>query len=113
MNHFENIKNVEDLKARYKLLAKELHPDKGGDQKEFQEMIDEYTSKLEELASVPFFLQDEYVSLGKALCGIAKTKKPDQYKKTVTGVKAVSDLLSLFGNKNMNDFKQFIDKLEL
>jgi len=39
---FSDVDNNEQLKKRYKLLARELHPDVGGSQEEFSEMQRQY-----------------------------------------------------------------------
>lgn len=45
-NHFLNCASLEDVKAKYKTLAKKLHPDAGGSHKEFVEMKEEYDNIL-------------------------------------------------------------------
>ena len=42
MKYFININTIEELKKKYKELAKKLHPDLGGNKKSFQEMTNEY-----------------------------------------------------------------------
>ncbi len=49
MIYFQNITNLEQAKQRYRTLAKELHPDKGGSALQFQQMQDEYKTLLLEL----------------------------------------------------------------
>ncbi|MCT4586431.1 MAG: hypothetical protein N4A71_01270 [Carboxylicivirga sp.] len=46
MTYFINITNIEQAKLRYRKLAKQLHPDKGGVAVEFQRMQDEYKRLL-------------------------------------------------------------------
>lgn len=113
MKHFEHTKTVEELKLRYKELAKVIHPDMGGSAEEFMALLEEYNEKLEELTSVPLFLNDEYIGLGKALCGIAKERKPEAFEKASTAAKGLSMLLSLSDKKAAKDICTFIDKLEL
>lgn len=43
MTYFRNCKNIEDVKEMYRKLAKQLHPDCGGDPEEFKKMSAEYT----------------------------------------------------------------------
>lgn len=47
--YFVSVKNVEELKREYRKLAKRLHPDLGGNEKEFIAMKDEYDMLFEEL----------------------------------------------------------------
>ena len=42
--YFGNCKNIEDVKETYRKLAKQLHPDCGGDEAEFKKMSAEYTA---------------------------------------------------------------------
>ncbi len=49
MNYFQNITDLEQAKQRYRTLAKELHPDKGGSVIRFQQMQEEYKNMLLEL----------------------------------------------------------------
>lgn len=42
MKYFNDIKDIKDLKKRYKKLARELHPDLGGSEEEFKAMGAEY-----------------------------------------------------------------------
>jgi hypothetical protein len=42
MKHFNDCKTIEEVKARYKKLAKENHPDLGGDTATMQEINKEY-----------------------------------------------------------------------
>lgn len=44
-NYFEGIQNLEHLKERYKKLAKELHPDLGGNEEEFTTMKIQYEQR--------------------------------------------------------------------
>lgn len=45
-NYFYGCSSIEEVKARYKKLAKSLHPDAGGSQTEFVEMKNEYDEVL-------------------------------------------------------------------
>lgn len=46
MIYFQNISDLEQAKLRYRTLAKELHPDKGGSAIAFQQMQEEYKTLL-------------------------------------------------------------------
>lgn len=49
---FFKSKNIEDLKKEYRKLAKELHPDMGGDTRTFQDMQAEFIELCKRLANV-------------------------------------------------------------
>ena len=49
MKYFVNIQTIEELKKKYKELAKKLHPDLGGTKEEFQELNNEYDLLFKEL----------------------------------------------------------------
>jgi len=49
MTYFQNITDFEQAKLRYRELAKQLHPDKGGSGTEFQRMQEEYKNLLIQL----------------------------------------------------------------
>ena len=46
VQYFTDCTDKEQVRQRYKKLAKELHPDVGGDEKEFQEMKRQYEQRL-------------------------------------------------------------------
>lgn len=52
MTYFTNCKNIEDVKETYRKLAKNLHPDCGGDAEEFKKMMAEYTVIFKRLKNV-------------------------------------------------------------
>ena len=46
MNNFKGITDLQQAKLRYRVLAKQMHPDKGGSALEFQKMQKEYRNLL-------------------------------------------------------------------
>lgn len=49
LKYFKGVNTIEELKKVYKELAKQLHPDLGGNKEEFQSMNNEYDKLLESL----------------------------------------------------------------
>ena len=49
LKYFIGVETLEELKKKYKELAKKLHPDLGGDKEEFQAMNNEYDLLFKEL----------------------------------------------------------------
>lgn len=45
--YFKDCNTIEDVKRRYRELAKKLHPDCGGNAEEFKKMSEEYTRAFE------------------------------------------------------------------
>ena len=42
MKYFVNVKTIEELRREYKKLVFKLHPDKGGNEEDFKNMVNEY-----------------------------------------------------------------------
>ena len=51
LKYFIGVETIEELKKKYKELAKKHHPDLGGAKEEFQELNNEYDKLLETLKS--------------------------------------------------------------
>lgn len=49
MMYFNDVNNLNELKSRFRQLAFKLHPDKGGNPKEFSAMQQEYEAVYREL----------------------------------------------------------------
>lgn len=52
MTYFRDCKCIEDVKEAFKRLAKELHPDNGGDAEAFKVMMNDYTTAFNLFKSV-------------------------------------------------------------
>ncbi|WP_291861583.1 J domain-containing protein [Marinilabilia sp.] len=87
MNYFQNTTDLEQAKQRYRTLAKELHPDKGGSALRFQQMQEEYKTLLLDLQreqAVPtgqnsFQQSDIMAELGKLAKVLIQKQVPQQY----------------------------------
>jgi len=64
-NYFFDCKNDQEIKKKYKELAKKLHPDKGGNEADFKRMKNEYEAALKE-TSDPYYGGFERSEAGKA-----------------------------------------------
>ncbi len=85
--YFQNVSDLEQAKFRYRTLAKQLHPDKGGSALQFQMMQEEYKTLLLNLqisqpASAPKNNQqnsDILVELGKLAKVLIQKQVPQHY----------------------------------
>lgn len=112
--YFQNIQTEEELTSKYKELVKILHPDKGGNLADFQEMQAEYEQVLADLRYQSPFLSDEYVNLANSVCGIFKARKPETYEKVSKVAVAAPIFLGMIdGNRTAKNIAKFIEKLEL
>lgn len=87
MIYFQNITELEQAKLRYRVLAKELHPDKGGSVITFQHMQEEYKIVLLNLQNKQVIstsqnnqqTNDIIVELGKLAKVLLQKQVPQQY----------------------------------
>jgi hypothetical protein len=87
MIYFQNVSNLEQAKLRYRSLAKELHPDKGGSSIAFQQMQEEYKTVLlklqtrQDISSSPNNQQshDIMAELGKLAKVLIQKQVPQKY----------------------------------
>ncbi|HAF27787.1 MAG TPA: hypothetical protein DCG75_01955 [Bacteroidales bacterium] len=87
MIYFQNITDLEQAKLRYRKLAKELHPDKGGSALNFQQMQEEYKTLLlnlqnKQVISSPQTSQqsnDIMAELGKLAKVLIQKQVPQKY----------------------------------
>ena len=87
MIYFQNITDLEQAKLRYRKLAKELHPDKGGSSLQFQQMQEEYKTLLlnlqnKQVISSPQTSQqssDIMAELGKLAKVLIQKQVPQKY----------------------------------
>ena len=87
MIYFQNITDLEQAKLRYRKLAKELHPDKGGSALQFQQMQEEYKTLLlnlqnKQVISSPQTSQqssDIMAELGKLAKVLIQKQVPQKY----------------------------------
>ncbi len=75
-NYFYGCETVEDCKARYKELAKKMHPDAGGNDEEFQELLNQFNDAVADIQTESPFVSDEFVALCKAGLACLKKAKP-------------------------------------
>ncbi len=99
--HFVNCHTAADCKARYRELAKELHPDKqGGSTIAFQKMQAEYEKRLRELQEKAPANSNEAVELAKAIFEILRITKPHIYEITraLSAVPTAGVLTAMLGS---------------
>ena len=94
MKYFLGITDIEQAKLRYRKLAKQLHPDKGGTAIDFQEMQTEYKEYLlslqpeQQVVTAPqknTAAENELISeLGKLAKVLIKQQVPQNYLRVIT-----------------------------
>lgn len=50
-DYFNGCDTPEEMKERYRVLAKQFHPDRGGNAEDFRELKAQYEKRLQELAA--------------------------------------------------------------
>jgi hypothetical protein len=114
MNYFRDITDLEQAKHRYRELAKQLHPDKGGTPIGFQKMQEEYKVLLLRLQqnnnvvnTKQLTLENELLNeLGKLAQVLIKKQVPQNYLRQKMQATESPLKKGLF-----NDIVDFLDKL--
>lgn len=76
MRYFNDCKTAEEVKSRFFKLAKELHPDNGGDAEEFKNMMAEYKVAFDRLKNVHATKEGQtYTKTGEQ----ATTETPEEF----------------------------------
>ena len=101
--YFDTITTADDLKKRYRELAKTMHPDVGGHQHTFQAMQVEYENRLKELlddskSGKAFISKEEAMELGRMLSEFLKENRPGiwQMIRNVTSQPLANGLIKQF-----------------
>lgn len=114
MKYFEGVTDLEIAKHRYRELAKQLHPDKGGSAAEFQRMQEDYKLLLiriqqnhNSLIRKQPFTESELISeLGKLATVLIKEQVPQEYLK-----QRITKSQSPMEQKICSGIISFLDKL--
>ena len=61
MSYFTNVNNLQELKTKFRKLSMDLHPDKGGSKKAFQNMLNEYQGLFKRLLNNSDFSEERKV----------------------------------------------------
>jgi len=117
MKYFLGITDIEQAKLRYRKLAKQLHPDKGGTAIDFQEMQTEYKEYLlslqpeQQVVTAPqknTAAENELISeLGKLAKVLIKQQVPQNYLRQKIQTTESPLKKGLFG-----DIVNFLDNLK-
>lgn len=99
MSYFLNVRNGDELKAKYRELCKTKHPDKGGDTEEMKTINDEYTKMKLKFFNCNFHdtnidkktNQSQFAKLLAKAQEEIKRKKDDEDKKTTQKSKPQND----------------------
>lgn len=75
LKFFDGINTLEDLETEYRRLAMQLHPDRGGTDREFQDLNDEYTRMRIALDLLPEIRPSVEINAPKAKPKPRKAKK--------------------------------------
>ena len=118
--YFQNCHTADQCKARYKELAKQLHPDKtGGDSTAFQQMQTEYEAHLQELATQAKREQNkiEFQKIVNAILEVVKATKPEYYEllrgaTQSPAVCAITTLLNGYFPKQVNQVNNILRMIQ-
>ena len=118
--YFQTCHTADQCKARYKELAKQLHPDKtSGDSTAFQEMQKQYEAHLQELAAQAKRKQNrvEFQKIANAILEIVKATKPEYYEllRAATqspAVSAITTLLNGYFPKQVNQVNNILRMIQ-
>jgi hypothetical protein len=115
--YFSACHTADECRSRYRELAKQLHPDKGGNASDFQRMQEEYEKRLAELIKGTRTNSIEYNRLVTALLEILKITKPEYYQfvkvfgnHPTAGM--ISELVSMLFPKQKNTVSEILKLLQ-
>ena len=114
MKYFEGVTDLEIAKHRYRELAKQLHPDKGGSAAEFQRMQEDYKLLLiriqqnhnSVIRKQPSIESELISELGKLATMLIKKQVPQEYLK-----QRITKSQSPMEQKICSGIISFLDKL--
>ena len=117
MKYFNEILTTEELERRYKKLAFQLHPDRGGDTAEFQKMKAEYEERKVQILQEQEEDKklDEWVGLSSIVADVVQKKNPEAYNKVAKAGRLFGELMDLFpnNNKTLGNINKVIKRLDL
>ena len=107
MTYFADVKEITDLKAKYRKLSVLYHPDKGGQLEKMQEINEEYNMLKQTFGKFPKNLRHvrvgNFVYVNKSLCLVTKVESKLFYAKSYkTGRVAMFDKDTGYGVFNFN-----------
>lgn len=79
MRYFTNCKSIEDVKSEYRKLAKELHPDCGGNAEDFKTMMNDYKRAFERWKDIHATADGGTYGKAKTDSEAEKEETPEQF----------------------------------